>query len=110
MTSTIEKARYLRKHMTDAELKLWQLIRKRQIHGFKFRKQASVGSYIVDFVCFEKQLIIEVDGGQHKERISYDGQRTAWLKSQGFSVVRFWNNDVLKRPEEVVEKIFRLLS
>ena len=110
MVSTIENARNLRKHLTAAENKLWQLIRKRQVLGFKFRKQAPIGPYIADFVCFEKKLVIEVDGGQHKDHKPYDEKRTTWLKSQGFEAVRFWNNDVLQDPEAVIGTIYRRLS
>jgi very-short-patch-repair endonuclease len=81
--------------MTDAERKLWQALRKRQLLGMKFRRQVPIGRYFVDFVCFEKKLVIEVDGSQHKELFEYDGKRTAWLNSRGFKVLRLWNNDVL---------------
>jgi very-short-patch-repair endonuclease len=110
MSSTIQNARMLRKNMTDAEIKLWELIRKRQILGFKFRKQAPIGPYIADFVCFARKLVIEIDGGQHKDRKSYDVQRTTWLESQGYEVIRFWNNDVLKDSEAVLEVICRRLT
>ncbi len=110
VSSSIEKARKLRKNMTDAETKLWQLIRKRQVLGFKFRKQAPIGPFIADLVCFEKKLIIEIDGGQHKDRKTYDEKRTQWLVSQGFEVIRFWNNDVLKDSENVLQAIFRRLA
>ncbi len=76
----------------------------------KFRKQVPIGPYIADFVCFEKRLIIEVDGGQHKDRETYDKVRTTWLQSNGFEVMRFWDNDVLKDPEAVVGAIYRRLT
>ena len=78
-----QRARNLRKNMTDAERVLWRLIRNRQVEGRRFRRQFSIGNYIVDFICLEKRLIIEVDGGQHIERVSYDQRRTAWLEKKG---------------------------
>ena len=110
MTSTIEQARKLRKNMTDAETRIWQLIRKRQVMGLKFRKQAPIGPYIADFVCYERKLVIEIDGGQHKDREAYDARRTEWLESQGFEVIRFWNNEVLKDPDAVMGFIYRKLA
>ena len=85
--------RHLRKNMTEAEGKLWSALRDRRFEGFKFRRQVPIGRYIVDFVNFEKRLIIEVDGGQHSES-AYDAVRDAWLKSQGFRILRFWNVDI----------------
>ena len=99
------KARKLRKNPTDAEHKLWSHIRLRQINGYKFRRQHTIGEYIVDFVCLEKKLIIEVDGGQHSENILYDANRSNWLEAQGFRVIRFWNNEVLVDIEVVKEVI-----
>ena len=72
-------ARHLRKNLTDAEQELWRHIRKRQLLGCKFQRQAPIGKYIVDIVCFEKRLIIELDGGQHATRQEYDHYRTEWL-------------------------------
>lgn len=77
--------------------------------GVKFRRQAAIGRYIVDFVCFEKKLIIEVDGGQHAESES-DAVRDQWLKEQGFMVLRFWDNDVLGNRDAVVQKVVECLS
>ena len=102
-------ARELRKSSTEAEKMLWRRLRLRQIGGYKFRRQQPVGAYIVDFVCFEKKLIVELDGGQHAERVSYDGERTAWLESQGFNVLRFWNHEVLGQIEAVKSVIYRAL-
>ena len=73
--------------------------------GCRFRRQAEIGPYIVDFVCFEKRLVIEVDGGQHAEQAEYDANRTAWLESQGFRVIRSWNNQVLEEIDGVQEAI-----
>ncbi len=91
-------ARTLRKASTDAEAKLWQGLRARQLNGYKFRRQVPMGNYVADFVCLEARLIVEVDGGQHAERSDYDEARTDWLHAQGFCVLRFWNNEVLQEP------------
>ncbi|HEX5022491.1 MAG TPA: DUF559 domain-containing protein [Candidatus Binatia bacterium] len=99
------RAGQLRKDPTDAERLLWQKLRFWQVDGFKFRRQQPLGNYIVDFVCLEKRFIVEVDGGQHAERMDYDRQRDAWLHDQGFVVLRFWNHDVLKNTDGVVERI-----
>ncbi len=96
--------------MTDAEIMLWQKLRKRQICSCKFRKQSPIGRYIVDFVCNKKKLIIEIDGGQHAENEEYDKQRTEWLESQGYTVVRFWNTDVLQNIDGVLESLISHLQ
>jgi very-short-patch-repair endonuclease len=100
-----ERARHLRGTPTDAELKLWQRIRKKQLHGHRFRRQVPLGSYVVDFACIERALIVEVDGGQHGWRQESDDKRTAWLEAHGWRVVRFWNNEVLQNIEGVLEKL-----
>jgi very-short-patch-repair endonuclease len=97
-------ARVLRKSMTDAERKLWSLLRDRQLDGHKFRRQHPLGSYVLDFACLEQKLVVEVDGGQHAES-ERDRQRTAWLEAQGWRVIRFWNNDVLSNPESVSARL-----
>jgi very-short-patch-repair endonuclease len=104
------RARKLMKNLTDAEQELWRHIRNRQLFGCKFRRQAPIGKYIVDFVCFEKRLIIELDGGQHAVHQNYDHCRSEWLQSQGFKVIRFWNHDILKQVEAVKEIIVRSLN
>ena len=104
------KARQLRKNMTEAELALWRHLRLRQLIGCKFRRQQPIGNYIVDFVCFEKQLIIEIDGGQHSQQSAYDCERDEWLQKEGFRVIRFWNNQVLEEIEAVKEIIADLLG
>ncbi len=103
----IAKAKELRKNSTDAERVLWQQLRAHRFAGYKFRRQQPLGHYIVDFVCFEKHLIIELDGGQHAEQAVYDAERSAWLQSQGFRVLRFWNHEVLTDVEAVEEVILR---
>ena len=103
-------ARKLRSNSTDAELKLWSALKNRQLGNFKFRRQAPIGKYIVDLVCRQKYLIVEVDGGQHIEASLADNDRTAWLQSHGYRVVRFWNDQVLKETDTVLEEILRCLS
>ena len=98
-----ERARELRQNMTDAERALWRELRQGAL-GAKFRRQAPVGKYIVDFACLEARLIVEVDGGQHAESRG-DEERDRWLASQGFRVLRFWNNDVLGNLRGVLEVI-----
>ncbi len=102
---TQSSARRLRKHPTDAERLLWRHLRLRQLGGYKFRRQQPLGPYIVDFVCLEQRLIVEVDGGQHAEQTEDDAQRTAWLEAEGFRVLRFWNTEVLQDTKTVQEVI-----
>jgi very-short-patch-repair endonuclease len=104
------RARELRKNSTEAERLLWRHLRLRQVGGYKFRRQQSLGPYIVDFVCLEKRMVIEVDGGQHSEQVKYDTQRSAWLEAQGFSILRFWNDEVLRAIEAVKEVIGKELG
>ena len=106
-TASVSRARQLRKQSTDAEKILWRHIRSRQLAGYKFRRQAPIGKYIVDFLCYEQKLVIEIDGGQHQLRSKSDSERTNWLEAQGFRVVRFWNNQVLAETEAVLEAILR---
>ncbi len=100
-----ERARALRGGMTEAEQRLWRELRGRRFEGLKFRRQKPLGHYIVDFVCLERSLVVELDGGQHAEQVVYDRQRDAWLNSQGFVVLRFWNHDVLQQTHTVLERI-----
>src|SRR6185312_3167029 len=104
-------ARHLRKHMTDAERKLWTRLRGNQL-GVRFRRQVALGPYVVDFACFNPQIVIEVDGGQHAEHqaLAYDEQRTSWLQSRGYNVLRFWNDEVLAQTDDVVGEVVRILS
>jgi len=101
----IKTAKALRKRSTDVEIVLWRHLRAKQMEGLKFRRQQPIGDYIVDFVCFEKKIIIEVDGGQHAVETVRDAERDDWLRNQGFTVLRFWNNEVLTNTEGVLEKI-----
>jgi very-short-patch-repair endonuclease len=98
-------AKYLRIHQTDAERMVWKHLRNRRFEGYKFRRQVSLGPHVVDFICFEANLIIEVDGGQHSEQRGKDETRTQWLRSQGFTVLRIWNHDVLTQIQSVLEAI-----
>ena len=98
-------ARALRKNPTEAERALWKHLRLRQLEGQKFRRQQPLGRYVVDFVCFEKKVIVELDGGQHSEQVASDAQRTSWLRGQGFRVLRFWNHEVLRDIEAVKETV-----
>jgi very-short-patch-repair endonuclease len=101
-----ELARKMRKEATDAERLLWNHLRTKRINNLKFRRQQPIGHYIVDFICYEKKLIIEVDGGQHAEENEKDLKRTQWLNQKGFRVIRFWNNEVLYNCDGVLEEIF----
>jgi len=102
-------ARSLRKHATDPERLLWSRLRRRQLDGFRFRRQRPFGPYVCDFICLEAKLIVELDGSQHAEREGYDANRDDFMRSYGYRVVRFWNGDVLTRTEIVVETIFDAL-
>ena len=105
------RAKQLRRNSTDAEQLLWRLLRSRQLAGYKFRRQQPLGGFIVDFVCLEKRLVVEVDGGRHVEplKAAHDSERSAWLEQQGFRVLRFWNHEVLNQIEEVKDAIWRAL-
>ena len=103
LTSKLQ--RKLRKAMTDAEKKLWRQLRGKQFDGHKFRRQHPFGDFILDFVCLEAKLVIEVDGGQHNES-AQDLVRDQTLQKAGFRVMRFWNNQVLNEIEAVVEAIW----
>ena len=105
----IHRARALRKNPTDAERVLWHHIRRRQLGGYRFRTQHPVGNYIVDFYCLEERLAIELDGGHHSEQVTYDNERSAWLKARGYRVLRFWNNQVLGEIEAVKQVILDAL-
>ena len=99
------RARKLRNQSTDAERLLWQYLRRRQLNGFRFRRQVSVAGYIADFVCIEAMLIVELDGGQHQEQVKYDARRDARLITDGYRVLRFWNNQVFEETTAVLETI-----
>ena len=94
----VARARALRQSSTDAEQELWMIVRNRQIDGQKFVRQYPIGPYVADFACRDAMLVVELDGGQHAESTS-DGKRTAYLNAQGYSVLRFWNNELLGNRE-----------
>lgn len=105
---TNSNTKRLRQNATDAERLLWQRLRSRQLAGYKFRRQATVGPYIVDFLCVGTKLVIEADGGQHSP--DRDAERTAWLEARGLRVARFWNNDILQNIDGVLQSIQLLLE
>ena len=106
----IHKARELRRAQTDAESLLWRRLRDRRLCEWKFRRQHPIGKFVVDFVCLERRLIIELDGGQHVDRARYDDARTQWLHARGYAVRRYWNDDVIGDVEAVLEDILMHLS
>src|SRR5215831_17790659 len=101
--------RRLRRRGTDAEMKLWFALRDRRLGGFKFVRQEAIGSYVVDFVCRKKRLVIEVDGGQHADNRK-DRARDAALNAEGYDVLRFWNSDILTNEEGVLTMILAKLE
>ena len=103
-------ARDLRKNHTDAEKLLWGHLRSRLLAGCKFKRQFAIEHYIVDFICISRKLVIELDGGQHTEKIDYDLTRTKFLNAQSYKVIRFWNNEVFGETEAVLERIFDELN
>jgi very-short-patch-repair endonuclease len=107
--SQISRDRELRTAQTDAERKLWRHLRAGQANGHRFRRQQPIGPFLADFACLGARLIVEVDGGQHAEN-EHDRRRDHWFRSEGFTVLRYWNNDVLIRTEIVVEEIVRRLE
>jgi very-short-patch-repair endonuclease len=102
--------RRLRSNMTDAEQRLWRFLRRMQMSGFKFRRQHPFGDYIIDFVCLEAMLAIEVDGGQHDAQQAEDAARTEYLERAGFRVLRFWNNEIISEIDSVTAVIWRALQ
>jgi len=102
---SLRRARDMRKVPTDAERRLWYYLRNRQADNFKFRRQHLVGSFIVDFCCIDKKLVIELDGEQHLGDLQYDQRRSEVLTKSGYRVIRFWNVEVLTNPKAVLERI-----
>lgn len=100
-----DRARELRRNQTEPELRLWGHLRGRRLLGEKFRRQVPIGPYIVDFLCKELRLVIEADGGQHTEQEAYDARRSAWLETQGYTVIRLWNVDIMQNTDGVLEAI-----
>jgi very-short-patch-repair endonuclease len=110
MASRVGTARSLRRNQTDAERALWFRLRDRRLRGLKFRRQAPVDRYVVDFLCADANLIVELDGGQHAERSERDAMRTKELEARGYLVLRFWNNDVLRNVDGVLQSIVDTLK
>jgi very-short-patch-repair endonuclease len=104
------RARQLRNESTDAERRHWYFLRRQQLGGHKFRRQYPLAGYIVDFICVPTRLVVELDGGQHLDALAYDQRRTEILQREGYRVLRFWNDDVLLRTDDVVAEIFRVLE
>jgi len=106
----LANAKHMRRNGTDAERRLWSVLRAKRLSDWKFRRQQPVDNrYIVDFVCFSARLIVEADGSQHADSAS-DAERDAWLKQQGFRILRFWNNDILTNPDGVATAILAALE
>ena len=102
-------ARDLRRHMTEPERLLWYFLRARRFAGYKFRRQHPIGPFIADFACVEQRLVVEADGGQHAESAT-DPRRTRWLENQGWRVLRFWNDDIMRQTDDVLDEIRKALE
>jgi very-short-patch-repair endonuclease len=109
LNRTLNFAKKLRREMTDAETKLWQELRAHRFEDYKFKRQQPIGKYIVDFVCLKHRLIVEVDGSQHDDS-QHDKIRDAWLASEDFRILRFWNNGVLNDMDGVLLSILAALE
>jgi very-short-patch-repair endonuclease len=107
-TNTLHHAKSMRSEMTEAEAKLWRLLRAKRLESFKFRRQQPIGPFIADFVCQSQRLIVEADGSQHADNAA-DAMRTAWLNERGYCVLRFWNADILQRSADVMATIYAAL-
>ncbi|MGE0182461.1 MAG: endonuclease domain-containing protein [Parvularculaceae bacterium] len=107
-----ERARNLRKNATPAERALWRYLRAKRDHGWKFRRQHPLGPYYADFVCLEAKLVVELDGGHHADgaQAAHDHARDAWLKREGYAVLRFWNADALRDPAAIAWQIIDTLE
>lgn len=104
-TEALNRARELRRDATEAEDRLWYRLRSRRLGNFKFRRQVWIGPFIVDFLCMDARLVVEVDGSQHLDDAAYDDNRTAFLATKGYRVIRVWNNDVMQRMDGVLAAI-----
>jgi very-short-patch-repair endonuclease len=105
-----QHARQLRKEVTPAEAKLWAYLRGNKLEGVNFRRQHAIGKYIVDFCSPKAKLIIELDGSQHLDQEDYDEERAEYLASRGYKVIRFWNNDVMNKIEDVMQAVHQALD
>lgn len=106
----MRRAGELRKNQTEAEAKLWSRLRAHRVNGVQFRRQHAIGNYIVDFCSPRRKLIIEVDGSQHLEQNEYDSERTRYMESKGYRVLRFWNNEVLNDIDTVMNVIWNEIN
>ena len=104
-SKTMHRAGELRKEPTPAERKLWAYLRGDNLQGINFRRQHALGNYIVDFVSIKRKLIIELDGSQHLEQEEYDTERTTFLQSMGYTVIRFWNHQIMNEMDNVIKAI-----
>jgi very-short-patch-repair endonuclease len=110
-TKPLARSRALRRDSTEAEKRLWSILRNRNLDGRKFRRQVTIESYVVDFCCIAERLVIELEGEQHADaRKRYDDRRTRELVAHGYRVLRFWNSEVLQESEGVIQEISRMLS
>jgi very-short-patch-repair endonuclease len=109
MQGARDRARALRREMTEAERRIWKLLRSRQLDGYRFRRQVPLGRYIADLVCHEVHVIVEVDGGHHDAASLAEAERSRFLRDEGYQLLRFWNNEVLANPEGVQATIIEHL-
>jgi very-short-patch-repair endonuclease len=109
MVMSLQKAKNLRKNMTDAEKLFWYKVRDRRLAGYKFKRQVPVGPYIVDFSCLDYKVVVEIDGGQHNDN-SADIIRDQFLQDSGFKVLRYWNNEILNNIDGVLEALILILN
>ena len=100
-----QRARSLRQNMTEVERRIWQMLRSHQMAGYRFRRQVPIGRYIADFVCHETRLIVKIDGGQHDRASPQEAERSGFLQSEGYRILRFWNNEVLANLDGVYETL-----
>jgi adenine-specific DNA-methyltransferase len=109
---TLARARALRRDQTDAERKVWRLLHSRRFAGAKSRRNHPIGNFFADFCCLKARLVVELDGGQHADeaQTAHDRRRTVYLTSQGFKVIRFWNEEIFKEPERVMEQTYQALA
>jgi very-short-patch-repair endonuclease len=107
---TFGHAKQLHRNMTPAEVRLWARLRAHRLEGIHFRNQHAIGNYVVDFCAPRKKLIIELDGSQHMEKEGYDKKRTEYLESKGYTVLRFWNNDVMNDIDSVIRAIIQAMD
>ena len=105
-----ERAKECRRNRTDAENRMWYYLRNRRLSGYKFVRELVISNYIADFVCREKKIIIEIDGGQHMAAVQYDLMRTKYLERNGYKVIRFWNNEVFQDIEAVMDSILNIIN